>query len=252
MLKLGNIKYINDIQADEIWCIVRNMKGGVPQTDVPVYHVPELSPSQELYSWYWQMSQKGEWSQEVFDKEYTPRFIEEMKKEPARSKLMELADKCREKDIVICCFCDDSKKCHKTLVKKFVDNLTAFYCVVAGSRTFNDYELMKEHLDNLLSGYAPNVVIISGGAKGADSLAEKYADERGYRKKIFPADWKRLGKQAGFVRNAQMHDFAAGYKNRGCVCFWDGQSRGTADNFHLCKERDTQLRIVRYTDSRSK
>ena len=63
-----------------------------------------------------------------------------------------------------------------------------FYCLVAGSRTFNDYALLKNKLDAILSNHAPYVTIVSGGAKGADALAEQSADECGYEKKIFFAN----------------------------------------------------------------
>ena len=54
-----------------------------------------------------------------------------------------------------------------------------FYVLVAGSRTFTDYELMKSKLDKLLINHN-DVVVVSGGARGADTLAERYAKEKGY------------------------------------------------------------------------
>jgi len=124
-------------------------------------------------------------------------------------------------------------------------NSSYFICLVAGSRSFNDYELLSQTLDNLLSNQ-PKVAIVSGGARGADSLAERYAKEHNLPLKVFPADWNRFGKSAGYKRNRQMHEFIAQFKNRGCVCFWDGQSRGTAHNFELCKEFNNPLRIKRF------
>ena len=47
---------------------------------------------------------------------------------------------------------------------------------VVGSRTFNDYNLLKEHLDKI-HAITPITLIISGGAKGADKLAEKWAHQ---------------------------------------------------------------------------
>lgn len=66
----------------------------------------------------------------------------------------------------------------------------AFYCLVVGSRTFDDYELMKKKLDHILKNYH-RIVIVSGGARGADSLAERYAKEKGYPLKVFPAEWDK-------------------------------------------------------------
>ena len=49
--------------------------------------------------------------------------------------------------------------------------------IVAGTRTFNDYDFLKATLDNLLAGLQ-NIEIVSGGARGADFLGELYAMEK--------------------------------------------------------------------------
>lgn len=121
-----------------------------------------------------------------------------------------------------------------------------FYLLVAGSRTFNDFSLMESKLDKLLSNVSDEIVIVSGGARGADRLAERYARSKGYELKVFNADWNRFGKSAGFKRNVQMHQFIAESEHRGCACFWDGKSRGTAHNFKLAEQFKTPLRIIRF------
>ena len=124
-----------------------------------------------------------------------------------------------------------------------------FHCIVAGSRKFNNYEMLKKELDYLLQNQI-DVEIISGGAKGADSLAEKYADEKGYKKHIMPAEWGLYGKRAGYIRNEQMHIYASEYENRGCVCFWDGKSKGTAHNFELAERFNTPIKVINYGKER--
>lgn len=119
-----------------------------------------------------------------------------------------------------------------------------FYCLVAGSRTFTDYPLLSYKLDTLLANQT-DVTIISGGAFGADALAIRYAKEHGYPYKIFKAQWDLYGKAAGFKRNEQMHRYIAQFPNRGCVCFWNGTSKGTAHNFKLAEQYKTPLRIVK-------
>ena len=47
-----------------------------------------------------------------------------------------------------------------------------FHVIVAGSRTFADYELLKQTLDHLLQNKT-DVEIVSGGARGADQLGER-------------------------------------------------------------------------------
>ena len=124
-----------------------------------------------------------------------------------------------------------------------------FYCLVVGSREFANYEQMEVNLDKLLSNQK-EVTIVSGGAKGADALAEKYAANRGYECIAFKADWNKNGKSAGVIRNEQMQKFIAQYEKRGCVAFWDGRSKGTYSNFDLAKKYNNPLRIVLFEKKR--
>lgn len=120
-----------------------------------------------------------------------------------------------------------------------------FFCLVAGTRTFDDYDFLKQKLNIMLQNY-PKTVIVSGGAKGADSLAERYAEEYRLPFVLFPAEWDRYGKAAGYIRNKKMHEYIANMKHRGCAAFWDGKSKGTAHNFQLAEKYGTQIRIIRY------
>jgi len=110
--------------------------------------------------------------------------------------------------------------------------------IVAGSRSFLDYDFLCQKLDRLLSQTQEEVEIVSGTAAGADRLGERYAAEHGLPVKQFPADWDGLGKKAGHVRNAQM----AAYSTH-CVLFWDGRSRGTAGMAALAKKHGLVLRL---------
>ena len=124
-----------------------------------------------------------------------------------------------------------------------------FCLIVAGTRTFGDYDLLKEKIDRaLLNHVGDEITIVQGEAKGADALAKKYAKEKGYEVKSFPADWGKYGKAAGPIRNRQMHEYASRFEKRGCIIFWDGESRGTAQNIELASEFGTQLVCVRYKE----
>ena len=71
--------------------------------------------------------------------------------------------------------------------------------LVCGGRDFDDYGFVREVLDY----YAPTVVI-HGAARGADSLAHRWAQNTYTPVESYPADWKRDGKAAGPIRNAKM------------------------------------------------
>jgi hypothetical protein len=111
--------------------------------------------------------------------------------------------------------------------------------IVAGSRNFNNYELLKQKLDYFLKNVQSNVEIVSGTAKGADRLGEMYAIQNGYEIKSFPADWDAFGKQAGYIRNKEMAKYATH-----CVCFWDGKSLGTKSMISLAAEYGLIYRVV--------
>jgi len=52
--------------------------------------------------------------------------------------------------------------------------------------------------------HGPITVLIHGGANGADRLADQWARGHGINVQVFPAEWTRLGKAAGPIRNEQM------------------------------------------------
>lgn len=113
--------------------------------------------------------------------------------------------------------------------------------VVAGTRTFSNYELMKKELDFILSKRLPDVQIVSGVAEGADKLGEYYASENNLSVKQFPANWKDFGKKAGYIRNRQMAEYSDA-----CVVFWDGVSKGAKLMIDIAKELNIKLLIVKY------
>lgn len=99
-----------------------------------------------------------------------------------------------------------------------------FRVIIAGSRHYADYSQLRDVCDNLLADKCQTyrIVIVSGGAQGADSLGENYARERGYALKRYPAQWDKYGRAAGPIRNAEMARNADAL-----VLFWNGKSRGS-------------------------
>jgi hypothetical protein len=108
---------------------------------------------------------------------------------------------------------------------------------VVGSRKFNDYTLLRKEL----SMYDNIEEIVSGGAKGADALAERYAREvLKIEPTVFRADWKRWGKRAGPLRNQKIWEYA----DQG-IAFWDGFSPGTKDSIDWANFHRKKVKIVR-------
>lgn len=116
-----------------------------------------------------------------------------------------------------------------------------FRVIIAGGRDFNDYPLLAKTMDELLVNIRDEIIIISGTAKGADTLGERYAAERGYSVRFFPADWKNYGKKAGFLRNEEMAKNADAL-----VAFWDGESRGTKHMIDLALRYQLKVRVKKY------
>lgn len=118
-----------------------------------------------------------------------------------------------------------------------------FKVIIAGGREFSDYALLCESCDKFLcqKHQTHDIVVISGTARGADTLGERYAHERGYAVEKYPADWNRDGKAAGPIRNAQMAKVADAL-----IAFWDGQSKGTANIIDQAKTRGLSIKIVKY------
>ena len=126
------------------------------------------------------------------------------------------------------------------------DEHNEFFCLIVGSRSFFDYRMLREKVDILLQNkLKKSISIISGGADGADKLAEKYAKERGLRLIVMPANWKEDGKSAGYKRNVRMHEYIATKEDRGVIAFWDGKSKGTQHSFELAKKYDNPIRIIK-------
>ena len=124
--------------------------------------------------------------------------------------------------------------------KRGGNGMSTYKVIVAGSREFTDYEKLRTTLDRLLSRYEiSEIEIVSGGARGADTLGERYAEEKGCPVHVFPADWEQFGKAAGYRRNVQMAEYADA-----CVAFWDGKSRGTKHMIDISKRYDLDLRVI--------
>ena len=106
---------------------------------------------------------------------------------------------------------------------------------IIGSRGFSNYELVKTTLEKYEAK-----LIVSGGAKGADTLGERWALENGIPTKIFLPDWEKQGKSAGYIRNK---DIIA--NSDIVIAFWDGISKGTKHSIDIATNAGKQLIVIR-------
>lgn len=117
--------------------------------------------------------------------------------------------------------------------------------IIAGTRSFADYSLLRSACDRYLSqkGQTHDIIIVSGTARGADRLGEQYAKERGYQVQQFPADWEKNGRAAGYMRNADMANYSDAL-----IAFWDGQSKGTQHMIATARKKGLAVRVINYTN----
>ena len=125
--------------------------------------------------------------------------------------------------------------------------------LIVGSRNFVNYEQAEKCLDWFFENNPIELQhIISGGARGADSVAHDYAHEKKIDLIEMPVtseEWRTIGKSAGYKRNNKMHERLVKDDYRICIAFWDGQSKGTAQNFDLCRRLGTPCIIFYFKDN---
>lgn len=108
--------------------------------------------------------------------------------------------------------------------------------IIAGSRTFTDYTLLSRECSKL------NITeVISGGARGADTLAIKYSKDNNIPCIVFNARWDVYGKRAGYIRNEQM--ITEGFAEQ-LIVFWDMFSPGTKHMINLAEKNNLHITII--------
>lgn len=105
---------------------------------------------------------------------------------------------------------------------------------IVGSREFYDMNILNKIMSSLVEKYSLDkfdLHICSGGARGADTLAQNYAKANGLPIIIFYPNWNKYGKEAGFKRNASIASIA-----NLVIALWDGKSRGTMNTISIAQE----------------
>lgn len=129
-------------------------------------------------------------------------------------------------------------KINKTILEK-IENVPPAYVAIVGSRDFVDYGFFESKVKHILQNITAEIIIVSGGAKGCDSLAARYAKENNHSLIEFLPDWDGLGKKAGFVRNKEIIDQA-----NMCIAFSLNDSPGTKSSIQLATQKRIPLRVI--------
>lgn len=125
-----------------------------------------------------------------------------------------------------------------------------FRVIIAGGRDFarmpsdrEDVDLLTKTMDNLFQykKRSHRIVVLCGMAKGRDMAGKRYAEQRRFHVRYFPADWQQYGRRAGIVRNELMAQNADAL-----VAFWDGSSRGTKNMIETAQRYGLAVRVIRY------
>lgn len=115
-----------------------------------------------------------------------------------------------------------------------------FKLVVAGSRSFQNFKEADKILMSVLRNrFSEGVTIVSGGARGADTIGEMFALKHKLEIERYIPDWDKYGKAAGFRRNKQMAE-----NSNATILFWDGESKGTLDMHSRTLEFNNPLIVV--------
>lgn len=115
--------------------------------------------------------------------------------------------------------------------------------MVCGGREYQNYDILANTLSDI-RGKHPDMTLISGGARGADSLAEIYCQTNNVKCTVLKADWAKYGKGAGAIRNTQLLNLNPDL----VIAFWDGKSKGTADSIKKAKQKGIEVRIISYEE----
>lgn len=128
-------------------------------------------------------------------------------------------------------------------------------CIIAGSRNFNNYDLLKSEI--IKSGFTITE-IVSGGANGADKLGEVYATEKSIPMKLFQANWDDINAEKVIVRlrNGRKYNILAGYNRNeqmaeyaDClIAFSINDSKGTAHMIKIARAKGLKIHVVNVSE----
>jgi cell division ATPase FtsA len=110
--------------------------------------------------------------------------------------------------------------------------------LVCGSRDWDDFDAIANRLCKYAADILP-VVILHGGAAGADGIAGAAARLLRFEVRVFRPDWSEHGKRAGILRNLQMLDEQPDL----VIAFQRNGSRGTQHTINEARRRGIPVEV---------
>jgi predicted Rossmann fold nucleotide-binding protein DprA/Smf involved in DNA uptake len=115
---------------------------------------------------------------------------------------------------------------------------------IVGSRDYPDLDKVRKMIQDLNRIYLDDLVIVSGGARGADKVAELEAIRLGVKTEIYPvkswydADGK-YNPAAGMIRNREIVNVCDKV-----IAFWDGKSHGTQGTINIANRQGKEVIVI--------
>ena len=115
--------------------------------------------------------------------------------------------------------------------------------IIAGSRDITDYSIIESGMKKIKEKYLKDVLphgltILSGCARGVDTLAIQWAETHNADVHKYPANWSHFGKSAGYRRNDQMAKHGDLL-----VAFWDKKSKGTKHMIECAQDKKIPVEV---------
>jgi len=110
--------------------------------------------------------------------------------------------------------------------------------IIAGSRSIIEYKKLEDAIEFCRKADWIPTTILSGGDRGADALGEQFAKAYGLPLEIYPAQWEKYGRSAGYERNGEMAS-----KAELLIALWDGESRGTKHMIDLARKNGLKIHV---------
>ena len=125
---------------------------------------------------------------------------------------------------------------------------------IVGGRDFDDFDRLEKWANEFDA-----TEIVSGGAKGADTLAETYAKKHGIKMTVYPAKWDDMSAPCRVKRNSrgEMYNALAGMNRNttivdncdAIIIFWNGKSSGTKDTLDKARKAEKKIVLAYYGES---